>query len=270
MKQLTLKEIQKIELNILNSFHEYCEQNGLRYSLGGGTLLGAIRHKGFIPWDDDIDVMMPRPDYERFIMSFPKLNPQFDLITYKTVDGYNGLFAKISDSSTVIVDDNLTLDFEIGINIDVFPIDGLGMTKNDALKVFSKTSFDREILNACLWKHFFISKTHSLFFEPVRLILFLISRFVNPKTLLKRVDKVSLSNNFEDSQYAGCVSGSYRNREIMLKDSFLHYFDVQFEGSNFRAIVDYDSYLTKHYGDYMSLPSREKQITHHTFNAYYK
>ena len=94
------------------------------------------------------------------------------MITYDTVKGYNGLFAKIWDTSTLIKDDLMNMAFEIGVNIDVFPIDGLGDSEQEALKIFKKTAWKREMLNAVLWKKFFRSKTHSILIEPIRLTMF--------------------------------------------------------------------------------------------------
>ena len=267
-RELTLVEIQNIELSLLLIFHNICKSQKLRYSLGGGSLLGAVRHAGFIPWDDDIDVMMPRPDYERFI-HYCKQNPvPFALITYDTVDGYYGLFAKLSDLSTVITDKVMKLEYSIGINIDVFPVDGLGDSEKEAVKIFRKTEIDREILNAVIWKTYFRSKTHSIIVEPVRLGLFFISRFVDPKKLLRKIDRVNLNHSFEKSKYAGCVCGSYRTKEIMTKETFEHYTDIKFENETIKAIANYDEYLQKHYGDYMQLPPEEKRVTHHTYQAF--
>lgn len=268
MKELSLKEIQETELNLLLQFKTICEKNNLRYSLGGGSLLGSIRHKGFIPWDDDIDLMMPRPDYEKFLSFAKNSDVPFKLTTYETENGYNGLFAKIWDSETAIKDDLMELGYEIGVNIDIFPIDGLGNSKQEALKIFRKTAWNREMLNAALWKKFFRSKTHSLLVEPIRFTMFVLSRFANPKELLRKVDTENLKHPFENSLYAGCVCGSYREREIMEKATFLHYVDVEFEKHNFKAIANYDEYLTMHYGDYMQLPPEEKRETHHTYRAY--
>ena len=116
MEELSLREVQKIELELLLKFDSICQKNHMRYSLGGGSLLGAIRHKGFIPWDDDIDVMMPRPDYERFLQYCQENEVGFNLLTYNTVKGYHGLFAKIWDPKTIIRDDVMAMTVEIGVN----------------------------------------------------------------------------------------------------------------------------------------------------------
>ncbi|MBQ6475575.1 MAG: LicD family protein [Clostridia bacterium] len=268
MKELTLQQIQNRELQILVQFDSVCQKEGFRYSLGGGTLLGAVRHKGFIPWDDDIDVMMPRPDYDQFLMWCEKHETPFDVLDYKSVRAYNNPFAKLSDPGTVIEDENLTAAYTIGVNIDVFPIEGLGETEKAALKRFRSTAFARELQNAALWKRYFRSKTHSIMTEPLRLLLFLISRFVNPKKLLQNIDRKNRAVSFDDARYAGCVWGAYREREIMTQETYAKMTDLPFEGEMFQAIEAWDAYLEKHYGNYMQLPPEEKRISHHSWRAY--
>ncbi len=268
--ELSLKEIQETELELLLAFDRVCSEQGLRYSLGGGTLLGAVRHKGFIPWDDDIDVMMPRPDYEAFLNCCKVVPADFDLASHDTEEGYYNLFAKLSDRNTIIIDELSQTADETGISIDVFPIDGLGETEEQAKKIFHKTDFHRELLNAAAWKRYFRSKTHSIVVEPIRLAMYVLSRFTNPKKLIEKIEKENKKHPFEGSVYAGCVCGSYREKEIMRTWTFENYCDMEFEGHQLKAIQNYDEYLKKHYGDYMKLPPEEKQKTHHTYKAYRK
>ena len=270
MKELSLLEIHEIELQLLKKFHNICQEQGFRYSLCAGSLLGAVRHKGFIPWDDDIDVIMPRPDYDRFIRYCKEQAVPFGLVTYDTVEGFNGLIAKLWDESTVIKERVAFLDFPIGVHLEVFPAEGLGNTKKEALKIFRSTTWKRELLNAAQWKKYSRSKTHGLLTEPIRFILFVISRFVNPKRLVTEIDQFSRSHLFEDSTFAGVVSGSYREREILPRKVFEEYTEADFEGEKFKIFRNYDAYLSSIYGDYMKLPPEEKRVAHHTFQAYLK
>lgn len=266
--ELSLKEIQGIELKLLVEFSKLCDDLNLRYSLGGGTLLGAIRHNGFIPWDDDIDVMMPRSDYDLLVSHMKTHSYNFRFECYELTSTYMKLFANLMDINTVIYDDD-TGENNRGISMDIFPLDGLGNTRREAIKNFNKTSLYRELLNAKTWKKFFLSKTHPWYYEPIRLGMFIISRVVDGRKLLYQIDQINRQKNFDDSAFVACVCGSYRQKEIMEKAEFAEYIEVNFEGKRFKAISGYDKYLKQHYGDYMKLPPQEKQISHHMFHAYY-
>ena len=266
MKELSIDDIKKIELDILSEFHAICVKNNMRYSLGGGSLLGAVRHKGFIPWDDDVDVMMPRPDYERFLRYCRKNKTLFSLKSIHNNKKYIKLFAKADMPNTKI--DNGMKTTVYGINIDVFPLDGLGNSYSEAVKQFNKTSFERELLVASAWKKYSRSKNQPLYIEPLRLVLFLLSRFINPYKLALKIDRKCQSVNFDESEYAACICGSYRLKEIVKKKELSEYKLMDFEDRKFYGISDYDNYLTKHYGDYMKLPPKDKQVTRHDFKAY--
>ena len=268
-KPLELEKIKKIELNLLLQLHQICKEQGFRYSLAGGTLLGAVRHGGFIPWDDDIDVIMPRPDYDRFMQYCLNNKTPFKLHYYKESKNYILIDAKISDPSTVLVDQVLTSkSLNIGVFIDIFAIDGLGKDEDSAKKQFFRTSLKREVLNAMTWKKFFRSKTKPLYYEPIRFAVYLMSRFSNANKLLNAIEKINREVDFDTSQYAGCVSGVYRTKEIMKTSVFKSFISMKFEDFEFQCIRDYDVYLKQLYGNYMELPPVDKRQTHHTFKAY--
>ncbi|MGT2950753.1 hypothetical protein BU202_05290 [Streptococcus cuniculi] len=270
MVELKLKEVQRVALDLLIEFDKICKENSFRYSLGGGTLLGAIRHGGFIPWDDDIDIMMPRVDYEKFLEYCHHDNCGFDCLSLNYTENYFDLFTRISDRRTYLVDDSREIDYKMGVSIDIFPIDGLGNNDSIALRNFNKGRFKRELLVASKWKKYFRSETRSILFEPVRMLLFLMSRFVNKQKLCQSVDATCQLNDFETSHFAGCISGVYREKEIMLASTFKNYQTIQFEGYDFDIILDYDAYLTKHYGNYMQLPPIEQQVSHHRAQYYWR
>lgn len=264
------EELKRIELNLLVDVDRICKENGFRYSLGGGTLLGAVRHKGFIPWDDDIDIMMPRPDYDAFISYCLNNDVRFGICSYETDKSFTDLSAKIYDKNTIIEDENIS-DFEkqIGVSIDVFPIDGLADTYDDAKKAFHKTDFKRSLLVAAAWKHFFRSKTHTWYYEPIRFAFFLMSRFINKQKSFEKILKTYSQKSFDECKYVAAVGGSYREKEILPIELYKESVELEFEDKKFNAISGYREYLQSIYGDYMQLPPEEKRVAHHTFKAYY-
>lgn len=268
--EINLEELKKIELQLLIAVNEICEKENLRYSLGGGTLLGSVRHKGFIPWDDDIDIMMPRPDYDALIAYCLTHDTPFKVLSWETDKNYVDLSAKIYYSNTVLEDENIVNGNKIGVNIDIFPIDGLGNTYKKAVKTFKSTSFKRNLLIAAQWKKFFKSKTHAWYYEPFRFAFFVLSRFVNKSKLFNKIQKKYTKIDFNKVSFAAAVGGSYREKEILPQNVFTEFIELPFEDSNFKAIKQYDKYLSAIYGDYMKLPPKDKRVSHHTFKAYYR
>lgn len=271
MKELSLNEIKAIELEILKEIHQICEKENIRYSLCGGTLLGAVRHGGFIPWDDDIDIIMPRKDYETFIDYCKSNSVNFDLLCIETNKNYSYLFAKATNKNTIIREKNANSNkIDMGVYVDIFPLDGMGDTIDLARKNFIKTSFERELLVARNWKRFFKSKTHSSIYEPVRFVFFVLSRFVNSETIINSLQRKFKKNDFDNSKFSGCFMGSYRLKEVLKTDIYKVFSEIEFEGYKFKCFNHYDEYLTSIYGDYMKLPPKEKQVSHHTYKAYKK
>lgn len=270
-RDIQLKEMKQIELRVLKQIHSICEEQGFRYFLVGGTLLGAIRHKGFIPWDDDIDIGMPRADFEKFIDYCQTNDVPFDIICNRVNEKYGYLFAKAMAPDTVILEESGNrYNVNMGIYVDIFPMDGLGNTPEEAAKNLNKTRFNRELLVAANWKKFSRSKTRAIYYEPIRLAFFCMSRGSSFKKLIRRVESRYDMEGFDKKEFVGCVCGSYRNREIVPRETFAETVDMPFEDTSFKCPKGYDIYLSSIYGDYMKLPPEDKRVSHHTFRAYYK
>ena len=261
MKEVTIEEMHQLLVQIIKSIHEYCEANGIRYSLGGGTLLGAIRHKGFIPWDDDADIMMPRPDYERFLDGFPDKYPHYVLQHWRNTKDYPWYFAKVYDDRTLLKSGS----FVGGIYVDVFPLDGLPPIKEQ--KKYWRKYLIRYLLSN-------IRKTPfnklSLKLKSFAIITFPIWALVSERKLREICESFLLKYDFETSECTGCAIGGYGIAEYMGRDTFKQYLDIEFEGHTFKGIADYDEYLTLHYGNYMQLPPIEKRKSHHHFHCWWK
>ena len=271
MKDITFDEVKEIELDVLRQFHSICEEKGFHYSLLGGTLLGAVRHKGFIPWDDDIDVTMTRPEYEKF-KAFCKANrTAFELICNDFYPGYGYMFAKLANPDTMIIDDNVDrYGLKKGLGLDIFIYDGMGNTLEEAVKRYNSTRVERELLVAANWKHYFFSKTHAWYYEPARFALYVASRPVDFTRLIRRIEKKYEKNDFNNYKYVGNLCSDMREKSILQRNCFDSYVELEFEGEHFMAMKGYKEYLTALFGDYMQLPPVEKRVTHHTFKAYWK
>lgn len=258
-RPVTIDEIRTLQLGILDAVHNFCMQHGLRYSLGGGTLLGAVRHKGYIPWDDDIDIMLPRADYERLISEFNCQGTHFAMQNAWLDSACPMMFTKIYDTRTVLEEADRLRN---GIAIDIFPIDGL--PGPDQLEDYINTI---ETI-----RHNLINTTKTYRLKGWKLIKYYLKKLKYPSRnkSLEKLKQITSSYNFATSDYAGAICGSYGEKEHMEQSTFSAYITLPFEGRQYMAIADYNAYLTKHYGDYMKLPPKEKQVSEHPYQAWWK
>lgn len=274
MKKIDIPEQKKIALDILLYFTEYCQSHGLKYFLAYGTLIGAIRHNGYIPWDDDIDVLMLRQDYEYLLNHFSG-HPYYRIMSNMTNKEYGKLFAVINDTRT-IKQERLTRKRSIGtvcVNIDIFPVDFLPDNITEQEKLLSKVRCMENKL-ACLTYAYGSGRTIlSTLRKNIGIFIYRtleLLGFISPRKIVIKHKK--LLSKFKNTHTAGCVANTGYNgiREFMPLKCFQEQIDVEFEGHILKAPKEYDLMLRTIYGDYMQLPPEEKRITHHDNVCYWK
>lgn len=273
MKELSLKETQHISYEILKQVTAICEKINIRYCLIYGTLIGAIRHKGFIPWDDDLDIMMPRPDYERFLKYFKEHKSEYSFLELFNKDenkDYPYMISRISDSRYEIKMDN-EKSYGMGVFIDIYPFDGLGNSKSEALKYGLKGDRLSSLCYQASRSYFSMETTTSLFRKLIKYPVYKISKWIGKDFFQEKLSKLENIKNFDSSEYAGCVvwlSGG--ERDIFKRKWFDETILWPFEDSFFRIPKNYDQVLKHTYGDYMKIPPKDEQIGHHYYKVYQK
>ena len=213
-RTIDLEQQKKIQFEILKEVRDFCDNNNLTYFLGGGTLLGAIRHKGYIPWDDDIDIMMPREDYEKLLTEFNKTcDNQYKLLSYKNTEDYYYLFAKVINTKTILVEDNYKKIKDLGIYIDVFPIDYLPEDDNKTQKIMKKYRRMHKITSMYSVDQLKEVTTSKKKLIMKKIILSIMGRKIMYKKLVKKMD--TLASKYKNTNKVACITGRYFEKEIM-------------------------------------------------------
>ena len=258
-----LSEMQKYELEILKSFDEICKTYGLYYSLAGGSMLGAARHNGFIPWDDDIDICLPRPDYEKLLKiskSFSK-SDRYQLVGFEK-GNFIYPFLKYCDTKVEIdaVDSRETAAKYL--NIDVLPVDGLPDDDEEIKKLYKVATLKRKKLQLCASK---ISEEKRPLYKIVKILTKPYFLIVGSKYFAKNLLIFSKRYKYEESTKVGIVTwGMYGYHEAMEKKAFEKTAVMQFETMKIPCMSCWKDYLTNLYGDYTKLPPVEQRRTHET------
>lgn len=250
-----IEKLKHLELEMLQIFIDICDRLNLHYYVIGGTLIGAIRHHGFIPWDDDVDVAMFREDFEEFLRKAPALLPEHLFLQSIWSDaGYLQCFAKIRNSETTFIEKPVAhRKMNHGVFIDIFPLD-LYPEAMAARKRFKKKNkvYDRRITSLLIperplrLKNKMVSLLLRLRYPSYRKVLYKLDR------LYQSIEKSSLCNK----------TGGYRN-DVVPVAWYGDGVKVQFEGLEVNAPQEYDKLLTQTYGDYMALPPEDEQLGHH-------
>ena len=257
-----MTKLQNKLLDMVKWFHNFCQENNLRYYALGGTMLGAARHQGFIPWDDDIDVGMPRKDYEKLIMLCKvRKNEQYILesINSENKDYIYG-YAKIYDTSTTLIE-RARVNVRRGIYIDIFPLDGVGNNENKIKSIFNPIYYRYQFIVA---RTCALNKERKLYKNILMILARMIPEvFISNKKIIIDIDKLCKKNDYDSCEIIGNLLGNWGIKEIMPKDYMGEPTLYKFEDTYIYGAEKYDLYLKKLYGDWHKLPPKEKRITHH-------
>lgn len=274
-RQLTTEELKQKELEILWWFHNYCEENRFHYCLAGGSLIGAIRHKGFIPWDDDIDVYMFRRDYMKLIATFPQEGiAHFKLLTPFTDPGCPITFGKLYDTNSTKYDNEVEKKYQLyGVDIDIYPLDYISSEIKERNAFYRKQYLRFKVFLGIVGQY----RQEQTLSKTVLKRIYMTACKIASRMHILNANKIALSINRAamscDKSIYVCssmqpLSGEAKNyaKTISFEERIL----VPFEDRKIYIPKGYDEYLTNTYGDYMKLPPKDQQVTHHLSNVYMK
>ena len=269
MRELMIEESKKIQLELLETIHVFCMNYGIKYYLMWGTLLGAVRHKGFIPWDDDVDIIMFRDDYDRFCRTF---NSEYaKIVECKSCDDYYLPIGKVIDTRTVLLE-NVKAPIELGVYIDIFVLDAL----SDSEKRNNIARRKLLLLRDLLMLNIVPSSTKR---KGIRKIIYSIlkplSYVLNMNTISRRMDDIakSINVNIETAKrFAPLLTPDPNATKnfVFSKSLFEPSAMLEFENKKFCAPGKYVDILKMRYGDFMKFPPIEEQVSHHEYKQYLK
>ena len=266
MDNTNIDLLHQVDMQIVKDVLRIFEKHNLTYYMLGGTMLGAIRHKGFIPWDDDIDLGMPREDYERFLEVAPQeLAEHLQLVNYRTDPNYMYYITRIQDTQTTVIEERIGNENKYThASIDIFPIDG---TPNNGLlrKIyFFRVLYHRALMSLCYKDSIDRKRKRS---KKEKILLWVmehipVNKLTTPYKQKCKIDKLLRKQKVQGSKYIGNIMGAYRTREIVPAEYYGEGAMYPFEDMQLRGLSMYEEYLTHTYGDYMQLPPEDSRKTH--------
>ncbi len=263
VEELSLKELKQIELEILLDFDRVCKDNNITYYIYAGTLLGAIRHKGFIPWDDDIDVVLDRTNYNKFLKARDQLKEKYKVYSIDVDKNYSTPLAKIIDLDTKLVQ-NVKDRVELGVYIDLFIWDYVPDNRFKRKLLFSFLDFNQKVWGFSI-KH---ASKSSIIQSALRKICYFL-RF--DRIAARMMDFACRKQNRKTSKMGNLMFGGYGDKKEICSSSLIdEIIDIEFEGHKFPTFKNYEEFLIVNYGNYWELPPVEQRKSIHNFVAYKK
>lgn len=266
-----VNKLREVQISILIEVVRICKENNLRYFLVGGTALGAVRHKGFIPWDDDIDIALPREDYKKLInLCKDNLDKQMFLQTYNTDKEYPYLFSKVRANNTVFLQTALKeLNIHHGIYIDIFPLDGCSNNSAERIKQLKIINRYQTLLrltygNLLKSNDMRHSGMPKIIRSSIKNLIRITLTLIYPKEKIRRkIENLVSIYKYEESEMVINYFGAWGEKEVVPKRFLAEGIEKEFEGHFFNIPKEYHEYLTCIYGNYMKLPPEDKRVSHH-------
>lgn len=262
MDKETLRKLQLTQLEIAKEFKRICDENKLTYIMEGGTLLGAVRHKGFIPWDDDMDFSMPRKDYDKFFQITQNMTSIYGPVRWDITPSYPHPFGKFVKRDSVYKEEKI--DESYGIFIDIFPWDTYPQGKFAQMKYKMSLKIYRALVRAKCGCKTYHSGGKFIFSKWIKNLPFIISAWMFKKEyLIRKYDSLAAKYNGskgkEMTSQCDMPPGTWNG----ISDYFENIIEIPFEDTYFYGPEGYDLFLTNGYGDYMQLPPEEKRGNQH-------
>ncbi|MCW6675856.1 LicD family protein [Aerococcaceae bacterium NML180378] len=255
------EEVQAIQLEILQDVLDFCSQEGIRVFMALGSLIGVIRHQGYIPWDDDIDIWMFREDYERFIETYNLNNEKYNVSAVSNNNKHPFPFAKISDTKTRQFEQVEGKDYNVGINIDLFPVDHLPLDVSQQVKMLKK--WDRLKAIHTL-KGINRNKKRDWHKNLILLLGNAMFGITKIETVCKKMD--TLAQTYKNSPSEKVFT--HEGRMVLDRAWFSETIMLPFENIKVPVPKEYDAILKKIYGNYMQLPPEDKRVAHHLYESF--
>lgn len=266
-KAINDTEFKALLLKEMEFFHSFCEANGIQYFLFYGSMLGAVRHQGFIPWDDDIDLVMSRKDYYKLVELFNDASDRYKLVSMHNTPDFTAPLAKIIDTKTELIQNyGFRENVDLGIYLDIFILDGLPQNQGERQKYMKKA---KQLTRKWMYSNQVLSlKDGIIIANLLRYFLRLPYRMMGYKYYLKKIDMFASKYDFDHSEYVTNLSLTTVDYEYRRED--FEPLKVAFEDKYFYIPKGYERLLTQRYGDWRKPPEISSQKSHHKYQCYYR
>lgn len=254
MANYNIRELQLHIKDMLLAFHKICEEHDLHYYMLFGTMLGAVRHKGFIPWDDDIDVGLPRPEYELLIKHAKEWFPEpYEFICNETDERFLGGIGKMQDASTTLIERS-HVRYVGGVYIDIFPLDGISASPIAQRIQYLRYEYYKKVI------YFLLRDPFKHGHGPSSWLPRLVQAVYSDKGAMRRFKKVMTRYSYDRSTWVSALNDGMTS--VMPKSVIGRPTPIEFEGETVMGVEQPDEYLTREFGDYMQIPKEENRVSH--------